>query len=369
MAPPSLDAARRARERKVAGEVEATTYQVELVSKHGEQVEFELTSQVVLEDGRPVGLQGIGRDMRERNRLEARFRSLVQNSSDVIAVVSSGCMIDYISPSVGPVLGHQADELIGSDLRQLLDSADRQHILSFLESIHPDRPARSTDVRLRAGDGAGRDVEIVASNLLDDPAIGGVVLTIHDVTGRTALEKQLKFQAFHDPLTGLANRALFADRVEHALERGRRQPESVAVLFLDVDDFKTVNDSLGHEAGDRLLVSLAERLSAGARSGDTCARLGGDEFGVLLENIDGTEHAVTVARRVRSELSEPVSLDDRASAFGSASASPFRTEGTPALTSCCAMQTRPSESAWKGSACTSPTSTRTRWSGSSSKLS
>ena len=224
VAPASLAEARSARERKISGKVETTTYEVELVGKNGEQVELEVTSQLVLEDGHAVGIQGIGRDMRERNRLEARFRSLVQHSSDVIAVVSDECVIDYVSPSVVRVLGYQADELIGTDLRHLLDPDAHRHTMSFLASVHSDEPVRSTEVRLRAGDGGWRDVEIVASNLLADPAIGGIVLTIHDLTERTALEKQLKFQAFHDPLTGLANRALFADRVEHALSRGHRSP-------------------------------------------------------------------------------------------------------------------------------------------------
>ncbi len=251
------------------------------------------------------------RSEKERNRLEARFRSMVQHSSDVIAMVSTDLVVDYISPSVSRVLGHRAEELIGRDLPSLLERGDRSRVVSFLTAVEADDAARSTKARLRAGDGSWRDVEIVVGKLLDDPAVGGIVLTIRDVTERLALERQLTFQAFHDPLTELANRTLFADRLEYALSTDGSRAGPVAVLFIDLDDFKTVNDSLGHEAGDRLLVAIGERLSGLVRPDDTCARLGGDEFGVLLEGVAGTDDAVEAARRARARLCAPVSLDGR----------------------------------------------------------
>ena len=127
----------------------------------------------------------------------------------------------------------------------------------------------------------------------------------------TAREEQLTHQAFHDPLTGLANRRLFSDRVDHALLRSRRTGDLTAVLFVDLDDFKTVNDSLGHAAGDRLLAAVASRLSGCVRPGDTVARLGGDEFGVLLEEMEGPEHAANVARRILESLDVAFPLDGR----------------------------------------------------------
>ena len=127
----------------------------------------------------------------------------------------------------------------------------------------------------------------------------------------TAREQQLSHQALHDPLTGLANRRLFSDRVEHALNRSRRTGDLSAVLFIDLDDFKTVNDSLGHAAGDRLLASVAARLSGCVRPGDTVARLGGDEFGILLEEMEGPEHAAHVARRILESLDVAFPLDGR----------------------------------------------------------
>jgi diguanylate cyclase (GGDEF)-like protein len=133
-----------------------------------------------------------------------------------------------------------------------------------------------------------------------------------EISERRKLEEQLKHQAFSDSLTGLANRARFLDRLEHALLRGGRSGVPLAVLFMDIDDFKSINDSLGHAAGDRLLAKVAERLKACTRPGDTVARLGGDEFGVLIEDLSGTSDAVEVADRLIDRLKAPFDLDDRA---------------------------------------------------------
>ena len=133
--------------------------------------------------------------------------------------------------------------------------------------------------------------------------MNGIVLNTRDVTEQQVLQDQLSHQAFHDPLTDLANRALFRDRVEHALDRRRRPDEPTAVLFLDLDNFKTLNDSLGHSAGDELLVELAARLRNCVRAGDTAARLGGDEFAILLED---TGDAEDVAQRISEALAVPV---------------------------------------------------------------
>jgi len=142
------------------------------------------------------------------------------------------------------------------------------------------RPGTSVTAkwRIRHCDGSWRHVEVTTTNLLHEPTLEGIVLTLRDVSERTGLEEELKHQAFHDALSGLANRALFRDRLEHALARATRSKSSLAVLFLDLDDFKLINDSLGHTAGDALLVAVAGRLSASLRSGDTAARFGGDEF-------------------------------------------------------------------------------------------
>ena len=381
---------------------------------------------------------------RERLQSEARFRSLVQHSSDVITVVEADMTIRYQSPSIEVVLGYAADQLVGTKLSDLVHPNE----VDLVTKVHNDftaRPANTSariEYRLRHADGTYRHVDNVRTNLLDDPDVGGIVINtrditesknsadalsdseerlrflvehvpsvvytaetgsdgrwlyvspqiesllgftaeewmadpdrwwkqlhpddrdavlddeeallrsteartgaieyrmktrdgrtvwvnddqvvirddhggalhlsgvISDVTDRKTLELQLQHQAFHDSLTGLANRALFADRVEHALKRAERSGEQVAVLFLDLDDFKTVNDSLGHESGDELLVAVAARLRRCLRPSDTIARLGGDEFAILLE-AETIDSASVVADRTVKAIEEPISLGDR----------------------------------------------------------
>jgi diguanylate cyclase (GGDEF)-like protein len=159
-------------------------------------------------------------------------------------------------------------------------------------------------------------VDVTASNLIDDPTVGGLVMTIRDVTDRKLFEQQLEHQAFHDPLTGLANRALLTNRVEHALSRSHRRPTKPAIIYLDLDNFKRVNDSQGHDAGDQVLLEVARRLRLTLRDGDTAARLGGDEFAVLLEDTADVEEAGFIADYVRDELTRPISLEAGALSIG-----------------------------------------------------
>ena len=311
LAPDSQALARSMEERKLRGEVDATTYQVDLVSRAGVEIPVELSTRLIKRGGEPTGMQGIGRDIRVRRQLEARFRSLVQNSFDVIFVVGPTGLIAYQSPSALATLGYAPDELAHTSLLGIVHEPDQEAARAFLGVSRADADVARADIRVRRGDGSIAHVEMVANNLLDDPTVEGIVVTLHDVTERKELEEQLSYQAFHDPLTGLANRALFLDRVEHALEQRGRENSELAVLFLDLDDFKTVNDSLGHESGDQLLESVGERLRETLRAGDTCARLGGDEFAVLLESVPSREFVASMADRVLVALARPLELDSR----------------------------------------------------------
>ena len=238
-------------------------------------------------------------------RSEARFRALVHNSSDVLSLTDADLGIAYQTPSVTRLLGWSPEELAGTRLVDLVHPDDRLALLAAHDdAVSGERDDPTSDVRMRHRDGSWRHVHSIHTNLLADPDVRFVVVTTRDVTAQKQLEAQLQHNAFHDALTGLANRALFADRLEHALARTDRAAEPVAVLFVDLDDFKAVNDGSGHGAGDALLTAVADRLRRVLRPGDTVARLGGDEFAVLLEDA-GTEHAEATAARLLAVLAEP----------------------------------------------------------------
>ena len=241
---------------------------------------------------------------------EARFRSLIQNASDVILVIGADNEITYQTPSVTNVLGYQPSDLASQPLERLLHQDELARSLSTLERMRlsGDDSDTRADWRLRCADGRWINAEVVCSNLLDDPDVQGMVLTIRDVTERRELERELQRRAFHDNLTSLPNRALFADRLDHALRRGVRLKTLVVVLFIDIDDFKVINDTRGHTVGDEVLRRVASILSMSIRSGDTAARLGGDEFALVLEDAASIDEVATLAARVIKELKEPMDL-------------------------------------------------------------
>lgn len=243
-----------------------------------------------------------------------RLQSIVQNASDLIAIVRADGTMGTVTGSVEDVFGPDWETAQGTRLVHYVHPEDSARVDAFLAHVRDKAPGESqeSEWRLRYADGSWRHVSAVATNLLDDPKVGGLVVTARDVDARKALEEQLRHRAFHDPLTGLANRALFYDRIEHALTREPRSDGHVAVLYLDLDDFKPVNDRFGHAAGDQMLVAVAERLRACLRSADTVARVGGDEFGVLLEGVPGPNEPVQAAERVVAAFAEPFTIDGQA---------------------------------------------------------
>jgi diguanylate cyclase (GGDEF)-like protein/PAS domain S-box-containing protein len=238
-----------------------------------------------------------------RRKTEARFGWLVRNSSDFIMAVDAAGVIDYVSPSVERLLRSPAHSLLGTPLTDLAHPEDVGALGTLINQAMA-QPGRrvSGEWRLRQANDTWLPVETVASSGTGDPDTTGVVLNTRDLQERKALEQKLTFQAFHDPLTRLANRNLFRERVQHALDR--RNVSDIAVLFIDLDNFKTINDSLGHAAGDHVLVETAHRIRSTLRTEDTAARLGGDEFAVLLEDADVTG-AARVAERIRGALGTP----------------------------------------------------------------
>jgi diguanylate cyclase (GGDEF)-like protein/PAS domain S-box-containing protein len=246
----------------------------------------------------------------QRRSSEARFSSLVQHASDLITVVGPNAQIVYQSPSSERVLGYPPHELLGTRFDRLVAPEDAGRLLRLLAdgSAYARRDGELIECTLRHHDGSLRQFEILHTNLLDDEHVQGIVLNARDISERKAFEEQLAHQAFHDPVTNLPNRALFVERVRHAIGRARREDSELGVIFLDIDDFKTINDSLGHGAGDAALIDVAKRLSDSIRSSDTAARFGGDEFVVLLEDLDNVQTAVEVAERVLEDLRRPLTV-------------------------------------------------------------
>jgi diguanylate cyclase (GGDEF)-like protein/PAS domain S-box-containing protein len=271
---------------------------------------FVLTLLVMLRQGVLFRDDALLRERRAVGIVEARYASLIENASDVIMIVDVDGRLRFASPAADRCFGVHPDDLVGRSLLEFWGESDRERLASFLADVCATRGRAVGPVEVLVDvDDRRSTLECVGSNLLDDPAIAGLALNFRDVSERKALEEQLRQLAFHDPLTLLANRSLFRNRVEHALSLAQRTGQLVAVMFLDLDNFKNVNDSLGHAAGDRLLQAAAQRLVKATRPSDTVARLGGDEFAILLEGISAADDIARIASAITRAFNAPLMLD------------------------------------------------------------
>ena len=290
--------------------------------KDGSTFPVEIRLGVFESDGRRLML-ALARDVSERQKAQAalreserRFRQLFEQSVDALLVHDEeGRMVDCNSEACRS-LGYTREELLELSVKDFAEDLLTEEEKRELGENTPWRKALGGEPgatvnfhqnRHRRKDGTTFPVEVGVGSI-DYGGKRMVFASARDITERKELEKRLSHQAFHDSLTGLPNRALFLDRLSHALARANRREDSVAVLFLDLDDFKVVNDSLGHGAGDELLVAIARRLTASLRPGDTVARLGGDEFTVLLEEVPGGREVERVVARILDSLAAPFEI-------------------------------------------------------------
>jgi diguanylate cyclase (GGDEF)-like protein/PAS domain S-box-containing protein len=281
---------------------------------------------LVHERGRLLDDSGRARDELEdailqRADADTRYRVLVERVPAAVYIdvadtdVPDGGHLAYMSPQIESILGHPPEAFVADPelWPALIHPDDREAALAaYHEHWTTERPLR-TDYRMIARNGAIIWVHDEAYSMTEGPGGGRRVSQglLVDTTEQKRLEEQLMHDALHDPLTGLANRTLFRDHVERALAGRRRRRTKVAILFLDLDDFKVVNDSLGHRAGDRLLNEVAKRLTGAIRAGDIAARQGGDEFTILLDRVHDAQDAVASAERLATELRRPIELEGR----------------------------------------------------------
>jgi diguanylate cyclase (GGDEF)-like protein/PAS domain S-box-containing protein len=271
---------------------------------------FGLTLLMMLRQTVMLREDALTRERRAARVVEDRYASLIANASDVIIIVAADGALSFASRASERMLGLPSEEVTTKNLLHLWAGEDGERLKAFLADVAATPNGTVGPVELRVERGSARYVlEVVGSNLTRDPAVNGLALNFRDISERKALEEQLRKLAFHDPLTLLANRNLFRDRVQHALTLAQRGHESVVVMFLDLDNFKNINDSLGHDAGDHLLQAVAQRLVKTTRSSDTVARLGGDEFAVLLEGNASTAEVESVAQSLIEALILPFVLN------------------------------------------------------------
>ena len=242
---------------------------------------------------------------------EARLGAAMNQAWDVVITLDRAGIVRSSTDGVARLTEYPAVEMVGSPFTDHVDARDRKRIAWELsaDATWSRSEPRVLEFRMLRRDFTPIDVEAILVDLGDDPLKGGAIISIRDVAERRLYESDLRRQAFHDPLTGLANRGHFFDRVEHAVERCLRSGTRISVLYLDLDGFKRINDSLGHAFGDRVLAVIGERMTWSVRGGDMVARLGGDEFAVLLEEQATPEIALAVAERIQESVATPINVD------------------------------------------------------------
>jgi diguanylate cyclase (GGDEF)-like protein/PAS domain S-box-containing protein len=257
-------------------------------------------------------IKGLTREAAVIRSSERRFQCLLQNASDTILICCPDGTVTHQGPMVESLWGYGRTELLHRPLADIVHADDQPALFALWEQLLLARgTTKDVQLRVRKSDGTWRDVDLILTNLLGEPAVAGLAVTGRDITERKAFEALLTKQAFHDAVTGLPNRVLLRDRLAQALARAARRFSTVGLLFIDLDNFKQINDSLGHHVGDKLLSEAATRLRACVRDENTVARLGGDEFVILLDYLQSDAEAELVAERVCTAFALPFNLENR----------------------------------------------------------
>jgi diguanylate cyclase (GGDEF)-like protein/PAS domain S-box-containing protein len=308
--PPQTESSLAVRKRVLAGET-VHSFEISHERVDGARIEISLSAAPLRSaEGKIIGVLVTCTDITSLKNIEhaleaseARFRALSESAMDIVTVIDIDGVILYQSPSVRHLLGVDPEAMIGLNQFDIIhrdDAAEvRERFHELLEIGQLDRPV---EFRVRHVDGSWRTLESIGKNCLDVPAIRGIIVNTRDVSERRAIQQRIQHLAYHDSLTGLPNRSMLQDRVAQAISRAERSEKKLAVMFIDIDNFKNINDTLGHDVGDDLLREVARRLRMSVRGHDTIARQGGDEFIVLLEELDGQRGAGRVAQKILEAL-------------------------------------------------------------------
>ncbi|HYO79284.1 MAG TPA: EAL domain-containing protein [Thermoanaerobaculia bacterium] len=246
----------------------------------------------------------------ELARREQRFRTIVEKSWSGVVLLDGDVQFSFAGSSTQHLIGYEEQELLGRNILEFVHPRDAEATGKVFAEVlaRPNHEAHG-ELRFRHKNGNWIWLEGFCQNLLHEPSVGAIVLNYRDVSQRKETEKQLEYRAYYDSLTGLPNRLLFRDRLVNSLAAAKRNRVGVAVMYLDVDHFKLVNDGLGHSYGDRLLADVARRLHTALRASDTISRIGGDEFSVLLPEVTSTDAVAGVARKILDSLSQPFDIE------------------------------------------------------------
>ncbi|MDI5935172.1 EAL domain-containing protein [Halomonas kalidii] len=295
---------------------ESRHYELDILNRDGERRALDLLNLPIVVDGRVRGVYGIAKDITERRRQETRLRTLqrgVEASVNGVVIADArepDMPIVYANATFMKMTGYREDEILGRNCRFMQgEETDPEAVAMIRRHLAEQREVLVT-LRNYRKDGTPFWNDAFISPVRDgEGRVTHFVGVLHDISEHKAYEARLAYHASHDALTGLANRALFEDRLAHDFTLARRHGHRLAVLFVDLDDFKPINDSLGHAVGDRVLMEVARRLADAVRPGDTLARLGGDEFVILLPDLHHEEQAMEVAERLLPMVARPYCVD------------------------------------------------------------
>ncbi len=317
-APEHIEVVKQNLANKLDGTATQTVYEVDCIKKDGGRVTLEVNSGVITKDGAPIAIQGIARDVTERKlaeemsrKSEERYKDLFENANDLIYTHDLNGNFTSLNRAGEIITGYTRDEALKMNLSEVVAPEFIEAAKTMtVRKIEDERPT-TYELEIIAKDGHRVTLELSTRIIVSNGLPVGVQGIGRDITERNLAEEKLRYYALHDTLTDLPNRVQFMNHLRQAVERADGNSYAkFAVLFLDLDRFKVINDSLGHAVGDKLLIAIAERLTACVRPGDVVARLGGDEFTILLNRSGELSEVVGVAERLQTKISEPFQIDN-----------------------------------------------------------